>query len=128
YPRQNQESRVVDDQANVPASRLGAPTDVAVARTDMPRRARPRQTGDRPTLRPHQILQVLSHRLFVTQIMMLLHQAVKQRLVHATPHLHKLQGLDLFQTAFDGRRVEYDWSRPDSPRQRVVWNELHRRQ
>ena len=76
------------------------PADVTVARADMSRRAGPRHARNRPALRPHQILQVLAHRLFVAQVVMLLHQAVEQRLIRAAPHLHELQRLDLAQTAF----------------------------
>ena len=94
-PRQNQKSRVVGEEADVAPPRFLVPADVAVARAEVARRAGPRQARDRPALRPHQILQVLAHRLFVAQIVMLLHQAVEQRLIAAAPHLRKLQRLDL---------------------------------
>jgi hypothetical protein len=44
-------------------------------------------------LRPHQILEVFAHRLLVAEIMMLLHQAVEQRLLRGAPHLLELDRL-----------------------------------
>ena len=45
-----------------------APADEAVAAAQMARRRTPRHAGDRSPLRPHQILQMLAHRLLVAQV------------------------------------------------------------
>ena len=89
-PGQNQKARVVGDEADVAPPRFRAPADIAVAAAQMARRRTPRQAGDRTALRPDQILQVLPDRLFIAEVMMLLHQAVEQRLVGRSPHLLEL--------------------------------------
>src|SRR5437899_896008 len=100
YPRQDQESRVVREEADVATSRFGAPADVNVAAAQMTWSRGPCQASDRPPLRPHQVLQVFSHRLLVAEIMMLLHQAVKQRLFRSAPNLLELQRLQAAQPVF----------------------------
>ncbi len=103
-------------------------SDVAIARAKVPRRARPRHARNRAALRPRDILQVFSHRLFVTQIVMLFHQAVEQRLIPAAAHLSELDGLDLVETTLDRRRVDRHRRGSRSPCQRIVRHALHRRQ
>src|ERR1017187_10324058 len=93
YPRQDQESRIVSDEADVAPPRFGVPADVKVAAAQMSRRRGPCQAGGWPTLGPYQVLQVLSHRLLVAEIMMLLHQAVEQRLLGGASNLLELQWL-----------------------------------
>ena len=89
-PRQNEKAGVVGDEADIAAPRFGAPADITVATAQVPRRRGPGQAGDRPPLRPHQILQVFSHRLLIAEIMVLLKQAVEQRLFGSAPHLLEL--------------------------------------
>ena len=48
-------------------------------------------TGDGASLCPHQILQVLAHRLLIAKIVMVLHQAVEQRLVGRPSDLLQLR-------------------------------------
>src|SRR5580698_8866941 len=98
HPRQNKESRVVSEETNVPPTRLTAPADVAIATANVARRRRPCQAGDRPALRPYEVFQVFADRLFVAQVMMFFHQAIEQRLVRGTPHLLKLQWLQVPQS------------------------------
>src|ERR1019366_10265827 len=80
-PRQNQETRVVSNESNVAPARFGAPSYITVATAQMTRGRTPCHAGDGASLCPDQIFQVLAHRLFIAKIMMLLHQAVEQRLV-----------------------------------------------
>ena len=61
---------------------------------------------DGTSLRPGQIFQVLPHRLFVFQIVMLLHQAVEQRLVARAPRLLQLDRLEFLEGAGDRRHVD----------------------
>src|SRR5687767_2428788 len=89
-PRQDQEPRVIGQKPDVAPPRWLVPADVTIARANMPWRAGPRDARYRPPLRPHQILQMLAHRLLVAEVVMLFHQAVKQRLISAAPHLCKL--------------------------------------
>ena len=81
--------------ADVATARFGAPADVAVAAAQVTRSRGPCQACHRPPLRPHQILQVFSHRLLVAKVMMLLHQAVKQRLFRGASNLLELQWLEV---------------------------------
>ena len=97
HPRQDQEPCVVGDQADVPLPRVHAPADIAVAAAQMARRRTPCQARDRPPLRPYQILQMLANRLLVTEVMMLLHQAVEQRLVARSPDLLQFNGPQFVQ-------------------------------
>src|SRR5258708_2154017 len=85
-PRQNQISTVVGNQSNVAAPGLRIPAHKAVARPQMPWRARPRQTRNGLPACFHQILQLLPDRLLLPEIVILLDQAVEQRFVRATPH------------------------------------------
>src|SRR5256885_12858892 len=92
HPRQNQKTRVVCDTANVAPPRFRIPTDVAVAAAEMAWRRTPRQTRDRPTLSPHDILQMLAHRLLIAQIVMVLDEAVDHRLFRRPSYLPQLDG------------------------------------
>src|SRR6185369_7206913 len=126
-PGQDQESRVIRDEADVASSRLPAPADIAVATADVARRRRPCHAGDRSALRPYQVLQVLAHWLFVAQVVMLLHQAVEQGLIGGATHLLELDGLEISQSAGYGRSIHPNWRRSRSVGQRVVPNVTHRR-
>ena len=55
--------------------------------TQVARRRTPCHAGDRPPLRPYQIFEVFADRLFITEIMMMLNQAVEERLLACTPDL-----------------------------------------
>src|SRR6516162_2122249 len=70
-PRQNQEARVVGEEANVASSRFRTPAEVTVACSQVARRTRPGQASKRSRLPPHQILQVLANRLLIAKVMML---------------------------------------------------------
>ena len=72
HPRQDQEARVVGEEADVLPPRLRRPADEPVAAAQVPRRRRPGQAGERPAPRVHQVLQVLAHRLRVAQVVVLL--------------------------------------------------------
>ena len=61
-------------------------SDEAIAARQMAHRRRPRQTSDRLPVRAYQILQVLAHRLFIAKVMILLHQAVEERLVRGASY------------------------------------------
>src|SRR5260370_36312617 len=126
-PGQDQESRVVRDEADVASSRLPAPADIAVATADVARRRRPCHAADRPTLRPYHVLQVLAHWLFVAQIVILLHQAIGPRLMGAASYLLELDGLEISQSAGYGRTIYPSRCRSRSVGQRIVANITHRR-
>src|SRR6266851_946212 len=105
-PRQDQKPRVVGEEANVPPPCVLAPANEAVPRPQVARRRRPRHTSDGPPHRPHQILQVLAYRLLVAQVVILLHQAVEQRLFRRAPHQLELDRPHLAQRASGLRGVK----------------------
>jgi hypothetical protein len=128
YPGQDQESRVVSDEAEVATACFGVPTDVAVATAQMTYGRGPCQAGDRPPLPPHQVLQVFSRRLLVAEIMMFLQQTVPQRFFPGAPHQLELQRLEVAQTVLNGRGINPHRLWPGPVGQRVMPHITHRRQ
>jgi len=91
-PGQNEESALVGDQVNVLPTDCDRPANKTVAATNMPGCRTVDHTGDRPLMGKDQILEVLSHRLAIAQIMILLDQAITEFLKGRTPHLADLKG------------------------------------
>src|SRR5271168_973176 len=87
HPGQNQEPRVVSNEADVAPPRLGRPAYVAIAAVQMTRRRAPCHAGDGSSLRPHQVLQVLAYRLLVSEIVMMFDETVEQWLVGCSSDL-----------------------------------------
>src|SRR5690242_6536822 len=58
HPRQDQESCVVSEEANVLPACLTAPADVEITTAYVTRRRRPRQARNRSALRPYEVFQV----------------------------------------------------------------------
>ena len=85
HPRQNQKSGIVGQQMNIAPPCFHSPADELVSASQMPWRTGPRQTSDRLSFRRDQILQVLTDGLFVTQIVILIDQAIEQRLLRRSP-------------------------------------------
>src|SRR5580700_1923695 len=110
YPWQDQKTRIVSNKADVPPPCFRAPSYISVPTAKVARGRTPRHTGDGSGLAfiesPGQILQVLAHGLFIAQVMIMLHEAVEQRLVGGSPYLFELDGLDLAQRSSNGRRVD----------------------
>jgi len=75
----------VGQQRDVLQPRLRAPADEAVPTAQMTWRRAPGHTGDGPAARKDHVLQVLAHGLRVAQIVVLLQQAVEQRLLGRAP-------------------------------------------
>src|SRR4051794_8935362 len=90
-PRQNQKTCVVGQQMKVSLARLRAPTNEAIAARQMSRRRTPRQTSDRLSVARNQILQMFAHRLFIAEIVILLHQAVEQSFLRCASNLLKVE-------------------------------------
>ena len=78
--------------------------------------------------RPHQILQVFAHRLFIAKIVMLLHQAVEQRLVGRLSDLLQRDRADVGERAVERRRVDQHRLWPLAPSQGIGRPETNRRQ
>src|SRR6476620_6734307 len=105
-PGQDQKARVVSNEADVTPSRFDTPSYISVPAAQVARRRTPRHARDRAALHRHQILQVFAHRLFVTQIVMVLYQAIEQRLLSRAPDLCKFDWPELAQRAADRRPVD----------------------
>src|SRR5712692_9108695 len=100
-PRQNQKTSVVGDESDVTPPRPTAPTNEVVPARQVPWRRAPRETSDGTSLGQNQILQVLAHRLLIAQVMMVLDQAVEQRLLRRAANLLKFDEPELTQLAAD---------------------------
>src|SRR5260370_41297754 len=91
-PGENGKTSVVGNEADVAPPRFRVPADIAIPAAQMARRRTPRQARDRTALRPGPILGVFPNRLFVFQVVMMLHQAIEQRLVARARHLLLIDG------------------------------------
>ena len=104
-------------------ARFGAPSYITVAAAQMTRGRTPCHAGDGAwfsfTVRPHQILQVLAHRLLITKIMMLLHQAVEQRLIGRFSNLLQRDRADVGERAVERRGVDQHRLWPLAPGQGI---------
>ena len=90
-PRQDEEPQVVRQEAEIPAALVFRPADEPVPRTQVPRRRRPRQARQEPLPGTDHVLQMLAHRLRVSEIVVGLDQAVEHRLLLRTPNLPERQ-------------------------------------
>src|SRR5215471_572612 len=100
-PGQDQKARVVDDEADVASPCFRTPADIAVAATQVARSRTPRQASNRTALRPTNVLQMLADRLFIAEVMVMLHQAVEQRLISGASHLLDRDRPQVLQYSFD---------------------------
>ncbi len=92
HPGQNQESTLVGHQVDVLSADVDRPAYKAIPATNVAGRRAIDHAGHRPLPGKDQILQVLSHRLAITQIVILLDQAVAKLLKDRTPYLTDLKG------------------------------------
>ena len=83
---------MIGDQMDVLPTDCSRPADKAVTATNMAGRRTIDHTGDRPLMGKDQILEVLSHRLAIAQIVILLDQAITEFLKGRAPHLADLKG------------------------------------
>lgn len=118
-PRQYQKASVVGDESDIALARLLIPADKTIPAAQMPWRRTPSHTGDRPSVGPHQILEMLAHRLLVAQIVVVLDEAVEQGLVGGAAHLHNLDWTQLPQRSHYGGRIDQHRRRPLALGQRI---------
>src|ERR1017187_3993672 len=105
-PGQNQEPCVVSHEADVAPPRLCRPAYVAIAAAQMTRRRTPCHAGDGSSLRPHQILQMLPHRLLVSEIIMMFDETVEQGFVACSSDLFQCDRTDVSESAVERRGVD----------------------
>ena len=105
HPGQNQEATLIGHEMEILTTDLNRPADKAVPATNVAGCRTIDHTGHRPLPGKDQILQVLSHRLAITQIVILLDQAVAELLKGRTPHLTDLKGENRRKRTLDRMRV-----------------------
>lgn len=88
-PWQNQKSTLIGDQMEVVLAGRYIPPDKSVPDSDVPRGGRPQQTSDRPAMGKGYILEVLSDRLGVTQVVVLVDQTVTELLLRSPADLDR---------------------------------------
>ena len=99
HPRQNQKARIVGQQVHVAPPRFITPAQKSVSHFQVARCTLPGQASNRLPAGFHQILQVLTHGLFIAEVVILLQQAVEQRLLRRAAHLHKLKWGEVAQSS-----------------------------
>jgi hypothetical protein len=100
-PGQNQESTLIGDQMEVVLPDPYIPSDKSVPDSDVPGGRRPEQAGDGPAVGKGHILEVLSDRLGITQVVVLADEAVTELLLRAPAHLLEADGTQPIDGAMD---------------------------
>src|SRR5260370_36816164 len=99
---------------------FGSPADKTVGACKMAHRRRPAQAGNRLPFGVHQVLQMFSRRLCVTEVVILLDEAVEEWLLHCAARLLKLQRSQLVQRPAHWSVVGHDRFRARPPLWPVV--------
>ena len=81
HPGQDQEARVVGQEAQVAAARHRRPPDEPIAGAKVAWCRPPREARERAPSAPHEILQVRADRLLIAQVVVLREQGVEQSFV-----------------------------------------------
>ena len=105
-PRQHEIPGVIRKQVEVAPTRLGRPSDEAVAWSQVARRRAPRETGDRSARCEAQEFQVLADGLLIPQVVILREQPVEESFVGGPPDLVHEDRAQLPQRRDQGTRVE----------------------
>src|ERR1017187_5230180 len=113
---QEARTRIIGEKTDVAPPRFGIPADETVAAAQVPRRRTPGQTGNRPSLSPQNILEMLPHRLLRTEVVIVLHQAIEQRFVGRAPRGIDLNRAQRPQRHRQRRGVDQDRLWPGTPR------------
>src|SRR6266581_1922435 len=80
YPRQEQQTRVIDDEAQIAATLLATPANPPIARGRLPSSRSKKQTGQRPAVFAlGQVLQIFAHAIAVPQIMVTLQEELEEQ-------------------------------------------------
>src|SRR5690606_15676518 len=106
HPGQDQEPRLVRDEANVSLPRLARPANVLVSGLEVARCARPEEARDRPAPCSHQILEVLADRLPIAEVVVLLDERPHYWLVDRAPHLAELDWPELAKARLERRGIQ----------------------
>src|SRR5438132_9436012 len=80
YPRQNQQTSVIGDEAQIGATLLATPANPLIARGRLPGSRSKKQTGERPAvLVLGQVLQIFADAIAVPQIMVTLQEELEEQ-------------------------------------------------
>ena len=101
HPRQNEIACIVCNQVKVLLPNLGSPSDEPVPSCQMPHRGGPSHACDWSLMGEEHVLQVLSDRMAVPQVMVLGEQAVVHLLETRPPDLAYLQRLQITNACSD---------------------------
>lgn len=107
-PWQNQESTLIGDQMEIVFAGGYIPPDKSIAGSDVPRGGRPHQTSDRPAMGKGYILEVLSDRLGVTQVVVLVNQTVTELFLRSPADLLEVDGKKCIDGAMDRCLINRD--------------------
>jgi len=104
-PGQNQKSTLIGNQMEVALPDRYIPSDKSIPNSDVPRGGGPQQTSDRPAMGKSHILELLSDRLGITQVVVLADEAVTELLLRAPADLLKADGQQRIDGAINRRLI-----------------------
>lgn len=110
-PRENQKSILVGDQMEIFLPGRYIPSDKSVPNSNVPWSGRPEQTGNGPVMEKGHVLEMLSNRLGIAQIMILADEAVTKLLLRGPADLLQMYGGKLADGATDWRLINLDRDR-----------------
>ena len=105
-PRGNEKTGIVGEQMQVAHALLRAPPDKAVSASNMPCDRAPGKAGHRASIDKRQVLEVLSHRLHIAQIMELGNESVMQFFKFSAPHLAQYDRLNVLEVGLQRSLVD----------------------
>jgi hypothetical protein len=110
YPRQDEKAALVGDEPDVGLSLLFGPTDVSVAWPEVASGRRPAEACDGLPASGHEILEVLTDRMGVPEIMVLLDERLDESLVRSATNLTDVEGPEIRKTRGERRSRHIDQS------------------
>jgi hypothetical protein len=114
-PGKNEEAGILGNEMDVSISVIGLPSDEVIPRGHLPGCSSPAEASQRPPLMEGHILEMFSHGLTVTQVMVGLDEALVERFpMRAAYHL-EIDGPQLLHSSLDGfPGVKWNLYRPPS--------------
>lgn len=101
-PGQNEEAGVLGNKMDVSISVSGLPSDEVIPRGHLPGCGSPAEASQRPSLMEGHILEVFSHGLTVTQVVVSVDESLVERFPLGTPYHLEIDGSQLLQSSPDG--------------------------
>jgi hypothetical protein len=115
-PGKNEEAGILGNKMDVSISVIGLPSDEVIPREHLPGCSSPAEASQRPPLMEGHILEVFSHGLTVTQVMVGLDETLVERFPMGSAYHLEIDGPHLLQSSPDGfPGVKGNLYRPPSP-------------